>query len=448
MSKSKTGRIEARTVRLSLLDSSNLVVVADGYRRCVQRLPNGYWLKPGSAYNLDAPSQLAKNRGTDLTAGLDDLADYVAISGLLHQTDAWSYLGRAVSALAAGVPSEAMHLAYYSELRSALSILACQGIVVANHSQYVLASGGAVVQLSVSGTHEAAWDCLSDWASTAAGAGVVGSIVRHQGRTLTAWLQGRQFAGGSTSVVGSLMQSWGLDLATYRGDRKRRNLASYLPSDLEFARTPETPESVRALVGELCLLLEPSTPGAFPTLDAKLVALALRGAFKGRDLSLTGEALRSIASRVLPPGRDSERAGDDLLFHIADNSSLPHNASISGPAVHPPRLADIRAVFGRALILARLSTGAVSLLQESAGVILEDMGRWADFVGVKSGYWDPPPRPDPLLDLWEDLRADVESLQAEHPFGPARFFTLHDNSASTLLRLSGLTRAPLWNLSA
>lgn len=448
MSKSRAKQVKAMTARASLLGSTNLVAVADGFRRCVQRLPNGYWLDANSAYTLEAPRQLAKNRESELEGELDDLADYVAISALLHQTDAWSYLGRAVSALVAGVPSEAMHLAYYSELRSALSILASQGIVVANNSQYVLATGGVVVQLSVSGTHDAAWNCLSDWASTPAGSGVVGSIVQHNGRSLTAWLQGRQFSGNSTSVVSSLMCSWGLDLATYLQDRSRRALASYLPSDLAFARTPETPEGVRALVSELCLLLEPSTPGAFPTLDAKLVALALRGAFKGQDKALTGTALQGIAGRVLPSGTDFQHVSNSILSLASDDSSLPHNATTSGPVSHPASLADIRAVFGRALILARLSTGTVRLLQASAGVALEDMQTWANCVGVKSGYWDPPPRPDPLLDLWEDLRADLEDLQTAHTSGPARFFTLHDKSASTLLRLSGLTRAPLWNLSA
>jgi len=57
----------------------------------------------------------------------EDLLEVLAIRGPLHALDGWSYVGRALSALIAGDSHAARHLAYYGELRGALSLLASSG---------------------------------------------------------------------------------------------------------------------------------------------------------------------------------------------------------------------------------------------------------------------------------------------------------------------------------
>src|SRR5688572_29446428 len=50
------------------------------------------------------------------------LAQYVAASTLLHCADGWSYLGKSIISLLRGDPHRALHLAYYAELRAAISL--------------------------------------------------------------------------------------------------------------------------------------------------------------------------------------------------------------------------------------------------------------------------------------------------------------------------------------
>jgi len=71
-------------------------------------------------------------RPTEVAAGTiqspTQLSEYIAASCLLHCSDGWSYLGRAISALLRGDPHRARHLAYYAELRAATALLAKVGV--------------------------------------------------------------------------------------------------------------------------------------------------------------------------------------------------------------------------------------------------------------------------------------------------------------------------------
>src|SRR6266481_5958480 len=61
-------------------------------------------------------------------ANLQQMADYLALSTCCHALDGWRYLSQASIALMTGARNQALHLAYYAELRAALSILGSSGI--------------------------------------------------------------------------------------------------------------------------------------------------------------------------------------------------------------------------------------------------------------------------------------------------------------------------------
>lgn len=87
-----------------------------------------------------------------------NLAQYIAASAVLHANDGWSYLGRAISCLMVGDAHRALHLAYYAELRAAISLLAGEGIGIFNQKHYVVNAAHSTLKLTVSrGTHQVAW---------------------------------------------------------------------------------------------------------------------------------------------------------------------------------------------------------------------------------------------------------------------------------------------------
>ena len=105
-------------------------------RRLDRRLADKRWLTLGNRYLKQAPTVIRKDLpyGTESlvhkagTKEADQLAEYVAASSILHCADGWSYLGRAMAAQLRGDIGAARHLAYYGELRGAISLLAAQGI--------------------------------------------------------------------------------------------------------------------------------------------------------------------------------------------------------------------------------------------------------------------------------------------------------------------------------
>ena len=94
-----------------------------------------------------------------------DVVQTIAIRGPLHCIDGWGYLGRSLSALAAGNAHAARHLAYYAELRAALSILASQGIGIFNGRNAVVDQSGSVMWIKDEPTHQMCWEVIEFWAS-------------------------------------------------------------------------------------------------------------------------------------------------------------------------------------------------------------------------------------------------------------------------------------------
>jgi len=58
----------------------------------------------------------------------DELAQYLALSSAAHVLDGWRYIAQSSMAFLSGSRTQALHLAYYAELRAGLAILAQSGI--------------------------------------------------------------------------------------------------------------------------------------------------------------------------------------------------------------------------------------------------------------------------------------------------------------------------------
>lgn len=85
------------------------------------------------------------------------LKDYIAISSILHCKDAWDYYSNSISAMLEGNMSNAIHLAYYAELRATVSFLASEGIGIFNSKHYYVNGAGKCVKFAFTrdiGTHK------------------------------------------------------------------------------------------------------------------------------------------------------------------------------------------------------------------------------------------------------------------------------------------------------
>ena len=88
------------------------------------------WIGQRNRYAQDTISTIRAEANPGPLVAPKQLSQYIAASIVLHCSDGWSFFGAAVSSLLHGDPHRARHLAYYAELRAAMSLLAAFGIGV------------------------------------------------------------------------------------------------------------------------------------------------------------------------------------------------------------------------------------------------------------------------------------------------------------------------------
>jgi hypothetical protein len=147
------------------------------------------WVGNRNRYSRDTVKRIK----VDITKGSlrspRQLSQYIAASSILHCADGWSYLGKAISSLMRGDPHRSRHLAYYAELRAALSLLASEGIGIFQNQHFVFDGQNSVSRLQTGKqTHQVVWNCLECWAQQKRSGSLFARIITPYGRTLDEWL--------------------------------------------------------------------------------------------------------------------------------------------------------------------------------------------------------------------------------------------------------------------
>ena len=131
MSGKKLNHQQKKILRTASNDS--VINVLAGLNRCFRR---NRWVSSTNRYIVKTIPKLKRHNLNDVNHNRD-LASYIAVSAILHCFDGWIYLGNAISALSSGDAHTSHHLAYYAELRAAMSLLAGEGIGVFSNKHYV-----------------------------------------------------------------------------------------------------------------------------------------------------------------------------------------------------------------------------------------------------------------------------------------------------------------------
>lgn len=383
------------------------------------------WLGPSNPYQNGTlpPIQIAVTG--------EDLIEIIAIRGPLHAMDGWSYVGRALNALVSGDPHVARHLAYYGELRGALSILASSGIGIFNKRNAVIDANGAIHNLTQRPTHDMCWATISEWALSTNSLNRMVKPLRLAGTSLLDPFR-ELFPSGASVAASYLMTEWGFDLAQGGEDRVERNWSSYQPTALADIKT--TPADDAAF---LTMFWEALRPGGI-SLERHLLRILLEV-----EARLHGEQL-SAYEHAYNRWDDSLklRVPFDFLTRIsisdaADHDFLVHASQQAMPA-HP------YSMICRAALLLRLATGMAEENLAAAGIrpAVQFDAWWKEF-GVTHGLWVPEAEPATSFQLWDDVALELE----EAAIAP----TAHRHGwisalAGSAMRICKTERAALWGL--
>lgn len=450
---------------LNAIGQAHSSAISDGLGRLSAQFANGRLLSDRNHYRVDFITKLQ----ADAQAGVvrsADLASYIAISAPLHCCEAWAFLGRAIACHLRGDSDAARHLAYYAELRGAMSLLATQGIGIFNTRHFAITAQGASLEILSQpprrGTHVVAWDALEAWADLSSATDLVAGIVRPVGISIQQWVDSIPGGASWQPIATDWLRRLGLDLHRLSQDRAARNEASYRPTHLRRRHTLPCRTAAEA-AAELWRLLEPASSLSFPQLDRFLLRLTIEIAFKATSGSSHRQApvrfsnfVGTIVDANLAENERSRwrqfllRAIEPRDPKIIDLVRLNPNNLLTFDAERAIAQADHHlAVIGRALILARLASGATRKLLVDSATTFDDLAFWWQRYGTDHGLWNDPPVSARLVDSWADTDLALSDLDdwlanPEH----TSYYDFLLGVPGSITSLTGTEIVALWSMAS
>lgn len=361
-----------------------------------------------------------------------DLAEMVSVSGPLHCSDGWGYLARALNALLAGDAHACRHLAYYAELRAALSLLASDGIGIFDGRNFVIDNAGSAhAFLGKRGTHEFTWAVLKEWAQQPETFERVASSVEVAGVSLMDGLQTFFPSSRGTTLGSSLIEAWGYDLMVGVSDREQRNYSSYVGTDLTPIAT--VPSDDIAFIDALWRSFEPGSWSLERYLLRHLLQLEIRAA------GAIPLSARKVAYDRMDPRLQNAVSFSFLANHErTDNHPLLLKASDLTGSDPTPMLA-------RSALLLRIATGMARQNLVQAGVnAFEDLAPWWSALGLERGFWNAADEPQQMDDLWFPVQDALDAAPAISTADRSSMISSMFQAPS----LSQTDRVALWALCA
>lgn len=399
--------------QIKVLQNADPDSVVEAFRRLGRYRADSRWLGKKNVYRTDTINRISADRQVGRING-KHLAEYISASTVLHMTDGWGFLGRAMQAHLVGDYAVARHLAYYAELRAAMSILACNGVGVFSGWNYVVTSPRSVEGFrNRSATHRFTWIALRWWAQSHGSWKLIGDSVRPHGFSVREWLSRAPQYSVSTAVASSWITSLGLDIQRVANDQESRNIASYRPNRLIVGEKVSEQADVSFAV-ELWRSLEPSVTG-FPLLDIHILRITLERVFEsvqGKKPHEASSVFDQLVDTVVGQLSDERLRKGVKEFLLRNMQSADHpvfaNAALDtgeADAQHHIQL------MSRSALLLALATSSCRLMVEQAGLTLRDHEFWWHSLGADRGIWDSAPRSADLRDLWEDIKLQLENVE-------------------------------------
>jgi hypothetical protein len=427
--------------------------VTDAFIRIMPNFATGKWVT-GQHAVAQKPRKMREKapHSHQLTA---DIAEYAAASTPLHLADAWTYFGRAMGALSAGSIDVAQHLLYYSELRAMHSLLFRHGVVLMNGMNFALAAPSSQpipfpkdANGIAANSHQAIWILFNQWIKSPVGSQFCGETVLLAGQPLSRWADERPLPMPLGAAMQPLMQRWGVDMERFARDRQLRNDVSYNPTGLLRGVTGVNPSFVADLFQQVWRLLEPDAQNVFQGLDRHVARIAF-DVFSQNDpgdSSITIPAEHTTMNQYWVDKVLGSGQGKFIADFLDDEASVPTAQIIAnaGKDLHGRPLAEeFSGMLGRALILLRFATGAVSDLLTQAGCPASRLEFWLSEMLTSHGIRMPDD--DMYLDLWAEIETAIDDItDLESNTKADDVAVIREDHAGPFATLSGFERVPAW----
>ena len=239
------------------------------------------------------------------------------------------------------------------------------------------------------------------------------------GKSFVEWLGSAGYVPGSPTT-GALardwLKSWSVDLKEFAKDRGLRNDASYRPQRLSLSQSQLSVGVISEKLVRFWRACEPSGFARFGELDLHLLRQALTQAYGAIMPS------RSYSVFVRDALDQMGMAGQLHLTRFLSRSRLPqHPILVEAKKRGRDRNGRMRplSIMARAILLLRLASAACESFLRSSGIYGADIEFWWENLGSDIGLWEPNEGPAYMTDLWADIEAALELVEAWNNENPA-----------------------------
>lgn len=387
--------------------------------------------------------------------------EYISSSSILHNLDAWKYLGRAINSLLNGDKNSARHLLYYCELRAAMSFLATQGIGIFNNRHISIDSNSKAKVINFRdpakpnwdrneiGTHSFAWDALESFMQNQLNLSKIFNNYTVEGYPMNLWLElFNVLESFRNSLAKDLLTKLTFDIGAFSNDRNARNEASYRPSGVE--NILDFGQDLRD-VRDIWRLSQPSNIKGEISLDHIILAELLQMAFKATQTSNKSykQANRQFRQRITIMldglGIQENRKQELYSIFLQDHSHIFEYLNLKDRK-HP---SFTKGMLYRSFFFLRLSNVfCKKLLREANNVDKEILEFWWKPLGLNGGLWEADNDPLEFADLWQDVADATQNFESNvdqnaHPTDTYSFWRQNNYFGFTL---STCSRIGLWGL--
>ena len=414
------------------------------------------WLDPATnKYVVDTIEKLKSDISSSSLSN-QEVIDYLATSVLIHCFNGWTYLSNSIASLLEGDYGNAIHNAYYAELRSIMSFLGSQGIGVFDKSNVLVDRHGIVhpVTPPKRPTHKFVKEAFDEWLNNPANSQTILSLFTVEDATLQDWIATTGFSSLTASELSAnKLKQWSLDLNTIGIEQKFRNYVSYNPLryDLSSVTLADNIEARMKFIIDLWNLSGPNKLFPMSILRNTYENLYSTIPFDIKDLEMNRDWKRIFSDmgknaddimnqNIINFLRRDINSVDNLVFQYA-NTIQPSTPIIES---------DIEpfGIMSRACIMLMLNTKILESLLRQSGTSKEDLKFWFDNIGLKSGLWNLGSEPNSFVDLWSDVEIEIEDIASwlEDPTSILDSYHSKHDLHSSRKHVRNFAKAYLWNI--
>ncbi|MDR6809749.1 hypothetical protein J2Y45_006870 [Dyadobacter sp. BE34] len=447
----KLGHFIRRTSRKSVIDG--LQHISKYY------IPKKQLLSSANPLDKNAKSAISNhaNAAKAFTIRNHDFRTYLAASSVAHMLDGWMYLSNSINSLLSGDEGASIHLAYYAELRSAMSILATEGLGVFDKKHFGAFDGDHCEifkyhrrDYNKGATHQFVWTAMDKWASSAyKPTSSILKLFKVRGKNfyeLTEYFHPSVAASNllSERTIKKWLKDWCFDIKSYKADREGRNEVSYRPQRIKNFDKNVDFKTIISSINSFWNVLSPSGGDKYTLLDSYL----LRKLFQTLHQELQSRGLTTQTySESVRNAFEQYGISDQTLFRFLD-ATPPYNNDHSIFQLANIKETTPLSIIARASLLLRISVGMVSQLCSEANLEIKDLNFVWENYGIDNGFWAVGESPTSFNSLWNDISISIEELNLDladtsHSYDMHSIF--HRNPEHVRY-LSQINRASLWGL--